>query len=291
MFKKYHLNFFFKETFVREKLCQDPHALRIACAIEGSLDNCCVSWRGWAGPVHVHSIVIDLGRGTSAASRRLSLLFSVFFFKKTLDVSFSKIFLFLSLTLFSNYQVFSFFFENYLLHLFIKKIIAQKPLLLFIPLLLFSCFLSFFFLSSCFVKGIWWQRTIHVIKRNEWRQWWEWSPRSEKEVSCWLVFEHDNQPSRMLWLIIPGWFWQKSCVSSGWVTCGWHRLPAGHPQVNAYHHILMFSLSFFLSLSPPVLLSLCLPSLLNTWQKVTGKIWQLVAVKLNLEDFLVCVED
>ena len=102
----------------------------------------------------------------------VSLLFSVFFFKKKrLYVSFLKIFLFLSLTLFSNYQVFSFF-ENYLLHLFFKKIIAQKPLLLlFISLLLLSCFLSSFFRSSCFVKGIWWQRTMHVIKRNEWTQW------------------------------------------------------------------------------------------------------------------------
>ena len=43
LIKKYHLNFLQKETFLREKLFQDPHALRIACAIEDSLDHCCVS--------------------------------------------------------------------------------------------------------------------------------------------------------------------------------------------------------------------------------------------------------
>ena len=73
-------------------------------------------------------------------------------------------------------------------------------------------------------------------------------------------------------------------VSCDWVTCVWHRQPAGHPQVNAYHHLPLFSLS-------PLLLSSCLPSFLNTWQKVTGNIGQLEAVKLNLEDSMVCVED
>ena len=41
----------------------------------------------------------------------------------------------------------------------------------------------------------------------------------------------------------------------------------------------------------PYVFSLCLPSFLNTWQKVTGKIGQLEAVKLNLKDSMVCVED
>ena len=47
---------------------------------------------------------------------------------------------------------------------------------------------------------------------------------------------------------------------------------------------------FVFSLSP-LLFSSCLPSFLNTWQKVTGNIGQLEAVKLNLEDSMVCVED
>ena len=33
------------------------------------------------------------------------------------------------------------------------------------------------------------------------------------------------------------------------------------------------------------------PHFLNTWQKVTGKIGQLEAVRLNLDDSMVCVED
>ena len=41
----------------------------------------------------------------------------------------------------------------------------------------------------------------------------------------------------------------------------------------------------------PLLFSSCLPSFLNTWQKVTGRIGQLEAVRLNLDDSMVCVED
>ena len=85
---------FFRKTLLREKLFQDPHALGIACAIEGSFDHCCVSWRSWASQVHVHSFVIDPGCGTSVASSRLSP-FSVFFFskkKKRFMFRFRKIF-------------------------------------------------------------------------------------------------------------------------------------------------------------------------------------------------------
>ena len=58
------------------------NALRIACAIEGPLDPCCVSRRSWASQVHVHSVVIDLGRETSVASGRLSPSVLYFFEKK-----------------------------------------------------------------------------------------------------------------------------------------------------------------------------------------------------------------
>ena len=72
------------------------------------------------------------------------------------------------------------------------------------------------------------------------------------------------------------------------MTCVWHRQPAEHQQVNAYHHLPLFCLS----LSPFLLsFSSCLPSFLNTWQKVTGRIGQLEAVRLNLDDSMVCVED
>ena len=50
-----------------KNLFQDSHALRIACAIAACRD-------GWASQVYVHSVVIDLGRGTSVASGRLSPL-------------------------------------------------------------------------------------------------------------------------------------------------------------------------------------------------------------------------
>ena len=46
---------------------------------------------------------------------------------------------------------------------------------------------------------------------------------------------------------------------------------------------------YVLSLSS--LLTSCLPSFLNTRQQVTAKIGQHEAVKLNLEDSMVCVED
>ena len=65
-----------------ENLIVYPHALRIACAIEGFLDHCCVSrrrWRGWSSQVYVHSVVIDLGRATSVASSHLSPFLCGFF--------------------------------------------------------------------------------------------------------------------------------------------------------------------------------------------------------------------
>ena len=60
----------------KKNLFQDSHALRIACATEGSLDHCCVSRRSGASQVYVHSLVIDLGHGTFVASAHLSPFFS-----------------------------------------------------------------------------------------------------------------------------------------------------------------------------------------------------------------------
>ena len=78
-------------------------------------------------------------------------------------------------------------------------------------LLSFLCFYSHFPLVFL-VKEIWWQKTKHVTKINEWRHWWEWSAGSEKRGLFLLAFffEHDrrselmelNQTRRMLWLII-----------------------------------------------------------------------------------------
>ena len=51
--------------------------------------------------------------------------------------------------------------------------------------------------------------------------------------------------------------------------------------------LIIISLCFL----SPLLFSSCLPSFLNTWQKVTGRIGQLEAVRLKLDDSMVCVED
>ena len=60
----------------KKNLFQDSLTLRIACAIESSLDHCCVSRLSWAGQVYVHLLVIDLGPGTFGASAHLSPFFS-----------------------------------------------------------------------------------------------------------------------------------------------------------------------------------------------------------------------
>ena len=72
-----------------ENLILYPRGLRIACAVEGFLDHCCVSrrrWRGRSSQVYVHSVVIDLGRATSVASSHLSPSLCVFFAQNRLHV-------------------------------------------------------------------------------------------------------------------------------------------------------------------------------------------------------------
>ena len=96
---------------------------------------------------------------------------------------------FLSLTLSIIYQLFlCFFFKKNSLPSIVlqKKSIAESHFFsLFISLFFIFIFLLLFFCSLCLAKEIWWQRTRHVAKRIERKQWWEWPPRSEKEVSCW----------------------------------------------------------------------------------------------------------
>ena len=107
----------------------------------------------------------------------------------------------------STFSFNTFFFVHFSLHLLVHLF------LLFSPFSSLSFLHSFFFLHLCLCFSVSsWQRTKHVTKRNEWRRWWEWSPMSEKEVSCWRVFEHDwrfelmdlNQPGRVPWLMIFG---------------------------------------------------------------------------------------
>ena len=153
---------------------------------------------------HVHSVVIDSRpRDIRCIKPSLSLSFfscSVFFWIYNPSV-FLTIFL---ISLLHCSSIFSCMTEN---HFFT----------LFVSLFLLSCFLSFC-APLCLAKEIWWQRTRHVTKRNEWKQWWEWSPRSEKGgLSCWRVFEHDwrcelldqNQPRRVRRQIMFGKTWQQ----------------------------------------------------------------------------------
>ena len=74
-------------TWKKRNLFPDSHALRIACANEGPLDHCCVSWRSRVSQVCVHSVVIDPGRGTSVASSRLSTFVLFFFAVKNLALN------------------------------------------------------------------------------------------------------------------------------------------------------------------------------------------------------------
>ena len=202
-----------KKSLLKEKILQDSHVLRIACANEGPLDHCCVSWRSRVSQVCVHSVVIDPGRGTSVASSHLSpffFCFSFFLWKASFKKNVLLMSFFALLFFFQFFEHFSDFFAS--ISLQNQNIHGRKfifPLFIFLFYSHVSCP---FFSPHGFVKGIWWQKTKHVTKRNEWSQWWEWSTKSEKEVFCWRVFQHDrrselmdlNQPWRMPWLMIFG---------------------------------------------------------------------------------------
>ena len=145
----------------------------------------------------------------------ISLLFFCFSFCSFLRKPYCKKMFCECLSLpFCSFSNFSNTFLTSLLRFFSKIKIFMAEISFF--LFSFSCFYSHvscpFFSPHVFFKVIWWQRTKHVTKRNEWSQWWEWSTRSEKEVFCWRVFEPDrrselmdlNQPGRMPWLMIFG---------------------------------------------------------------------------------------
>ena len=115
----------------------------------------------------------------------------------------------------------------------------------------------------------------------------------KKGVFCWRVLEHDrrselmdqNQPRRMPRLIILDKVWQQWCVSCDWVTC---VCDTDSPHDIRWWRLVIISLCFSL---PPFWLSLCLPSFLETWQKLFERLGNFEAVKLNPEDQMVCVRD
>ena len=102
--------------------------------------------------------------------------------------------------------------------------------------------------------------TKHVIKRNHWRQWWEMATKvwKKKKVPCCFFFvwawpkvwvdgpesKKENAPADHF----SARFGSNSVFLVIELTCVWHRQPAGHPPVNAQHHllvVLLFSLQFY----------------------------------------------
>ena len=101
----------------------------------------------------------------------ISLLFSPLYISHLFSVNvFLRPFLFFSSCCFLLISSLHLFFK-------IKMFMAENSFFLFS----FLCFYSHF-PNVFLVKEIWWQKTKLVIKINEWRQWWEWSPGSEKSL-------------------------------------------------------------------------------------------------------------
>ena len=176
---------------------------------------------------------------------------------------------FLSLTppvIYEFFLCFSDFFASIVLQ---KKSIAEYHF--------FSLFISLFyfhFFFSCFSPDV-------LPRRSDGRGQ-DTSPREMSESSCGtghqslkrrslvgMVFKHDwrselldqNQPMKMRRLKYLGKVWQQQCVSCDWVT----QTARGTSACEGLSTSPQVSLSVFLS-------SLCLPSSLETWQKVAGKI-------------------
>ena len=86
-----------------------------------------------------------------------------------------------------------------------------------------------------------------------------------------------------------GWWFLARFGSNGvFLVIEWLVCDTDSPRYTRKWMLIIISLCLSLS---PLLLSLCLPSFLSTWQKVTGNIGQLEAVRLKLDDSMVCVED
>ena len=157
VFKKNHLNFLQKKNLLQRKeknLFQDSHALRIPCAIESALDHCCVSWRSWASPVHVHSVVIDLARG-HLLHQAISHRFSAFFFfkkkkKAPCENCYANVFLCPFVLFFKFFEHFSDFFASIVLQ---NQKFHGRFFLLFSPPCFYSHVSCPFCLSLCFCQG------------------------------------------------------------------------------------------------------------------------------------------
>ena len=189
---------------------------------------------------HVHSVVIDLGRGTFVESSRLSPFFfcSVFFFEWT-----TLLF----------YQMCFFFFIS-LLQLSINFFMAENHFLLLFLFLVFIIMFPVLFFSSPHVlskgsdgRG---QNTSSRemcassggMVTKVWKGglllacFWAW-------LKVWVDGLEINQGECVGWFFLGRQQW---CVSCGWLPCVWHRQPAAH----RCWRLAIISFLFSLSLSP-----------------------------------------
>ena len=291
----------------KKNLFQNSHALRIPCAIESPLDHCCVSWRSWASPVHVHSVVIDLGRG-HLLHQAISHPDSVFFQKKKrkekkapCEKNVMQMSFFTLLFFFQFFEHFSDFFASIVLQN--QKFHGRNRFFLFSPPCFYSHVSCPFCLSLCFCQG-------DLIAEDKTRHQEKWvKPMVGMVNKVWkgglLLACFFNMTEGLSWWTrinqreCLGWWFLATLGSNSvflvieWLVCDTDS-PRDTPaseclSLSPYVHV--FEKQFFSFSLSPFLLSLCLPSFLNTWHKVTGKIGQLEAAKLNLEDQMVGVED
>ena len=263
----------------RQKLIQDSHAMRIACAIEGSLDHCCVSRRSWASQVYVHSLVIDLGPRTFVASVHLSPFFLLS----------SSLFSSLSMSSFDPFCSFPVVFPDCFASLVLQNHNVHGRKFIFPPFISLFLF-SFSFRFSCEGDLMAEHKTRHqkkwvkavagmvtrVSKVFSWRVFRAW-------LKVWVNGVESNEENALA-----DNFQARLGSSSVFLLikrlmCDTYRSRDTRQWMLII--ISLCSLSLSLSLSLSSLLPLCLPSFLNTWQQVTGKIGQLEEKKLNLEGF------
>ena len=256
LFKKKIIWILLKKSPVEKTLFLNSHALRIACAIEGSLDHCCVSRRSWASQVYVHSVVIHWSRrrGTTVAPGRIVSL-PFWSFEKKASCKNEIVFTFLSLIFFTS----CFFFPWFLCFACSSKSNVHCGKITFVLLSFFLMFLVHSF-------------SPHVLPSGSDGRWQNTSSREmsegsggtghqvlQREVLCWLFFfflSMTEGPSR--WTRINqgecvGWllhatFGSNSVFSCDSVTCVWHRQPKGHPASECWASspcVLSLSLSPF----------------------------------------------
>ena len=132
---------------------------------------------------------------------------------------------------------------------------AENHLFLLSSPCFYSHFLDLFSLLRPCHKDLMAGDKKHVIKINEWSQWWEWSPKNDERIFflayfwAWPKVWVDGAESTKE-KASADYVWQGSAaiVCFLWLTdlCVWHRQPAGHLLVKTCHHLLMSTLILFM---------------------------------------------